>query len=115
MAEIIEKADWKEFFQDFNTLHRGERTRLGVFEAHDGVVSDLWIEDGLPFLDIDVESKDGRETIGLVFERFRHSIEKASTITQLSDEEVGGGLDILDDEGKITALRFEDYVVESED
>jgi hypothetical protein len=115
MSEIIEKPDWKEFFQDFNTLHRGEKTRLGVFEVRDGVVNDLWIEDGLPFLDIDIDSKDGRETIGLVFERFRHSIKDVCTITRVSDEVVGGGLDILDNEGKTTALRFEDYVVVSED
>jgi hypothetical protein len=116
MAEIIERTDWKDFFQDFSELHRGEKTRLGVFEIRDGVVSDLWIEDGLPLLDIDVDVKDGRQAIGLLFEHFRHSIENVSAIKHVGDEEeVGGGVDIQDDEGRTTALRFEDYSVESED
>ena len=113
MADIIEKSDWKEFLQNFSRRHRGERTRLGVFEIRDGVVNDLWIEDGIPLVGIDVDTKEGRQSVGIAFEKFRHSIENVSTIS--SSEEVDGGLDIQDDEGKTTALRFEDYVIESED
>jgi len=113
MTKIIEKSDWKEFLRHFSTRHGGKRTRLGVFEIRDGVVNDLWIEDGLPLLGIDVDTKEGRQSVGIAFEKFRHSIENVSTIS--SSDEVDGGLDIHDDDGKTTALRFEDYVIESED
>jgi hypothetical protein len=118
MSEIIRRPEWNEFLRNFSKLHRGKRTRLGVFEIRDGVVNDLWIEDGVPLLGIDVDTKEGRQTIGIAFENFRHSIENALTISRVNDgEEVGDGLDIEDDEGKTTALRFEDedYAVESED
>jgi len=115
MADAIEKAEWKEFLRNFSERHGGARTRLGVFEIRDGVVNDLWIEDGLPLVGIDVDSKEGRQTIGIIFQNFSHSIENVATITRVNDGEVGGGLDIRDDEGKTTALRFEDYMLESED
>jgi len=57
MADIIEKSDWKEFLQNFSRRHTGERTRLGVFKIRDGVVNDLWIEDGIPLVGIDVDTK----------------------------------------------------------
>jgi len=113
MADIIEKSDWKEFLQNFSRRHRGERTRLGVFEIRDGVVNDLWIEDGIPLVGIDVDTKEGRQSVDLVFEHYSHSIENVATILPIDDQE--GGLDIRDDEGKTTALRFEDYPVERED
>ena len=115
MAENIDKPEWKEFLRNFSTRHRGRRTRLGLFEIRDGVVNDLWIEDGIPLVGIDIDTKNGRQTIGIVFEHFRHSIKNVSTISEVSGENVAAGLDIQDSEGKTTALRFEDYVVESED
>jgi hypothetical protein len=115
MAENIDKPEWKEFLRNFSTRHRGHRTRLGLFEIRDGVVNDLWIEDGIPLVGIDIDTKEGRQTIGIVFEHFRHSIKNVSTISEVSGENVAAGLDIQDSEGKTTALRFEDYVVESED
>jgi hypothetical protein len=71
--------------------------------------------DGIPLVGIDIDTKEGRQTIGIVFEHFRHSIKNVSTIAEVSGENVAAGLDIQDSEGKTTALRFEDYVVESED
>ena len=116
MAEIIKKLEWHEFLLNFSKRHRGKRTRLGVFEIRDGVVNDLWIEDGIPLVGIDVDTKEKRQTIDIVLEHFSHSIENVSKITQVRDsEEVGVGLDIQDDDGKTTALRFEDYLVASED
>jgi len=114
MAENIDKPEWKEFLRNFSTRHIGERTRLGVFDIRDGVVNDLWIEDGVPLIGIDIDTKEGKRTIGIAFENFRHSIENVLKIIQVNDsEEVGEGLDIQDDEGKTTALRFENY--QSED
>lgn len=115
MTEIIEKPNWKEFLRKFSMRHRGERTRLGVFEINDGVVNDLWIEDGAPLVGIDIDTKEGRQTIGISFEHFRHSIENVWVINRVNGEQVDGGLDIQDSEGKITALRFEDYPIASED
>jgi len=116
MGQKIHRPEWKEFLKSFSTRHRGARTRLGVLEMRHGVVNDLWIEDGLPLVGIDVDSKQRRQTIDIVFEHFRHSIENVSKITQVNDsEEIGEGLDIQDDEGNTTALRFEDDLVESED
>jgi hypothetical protein len=115
MTGNIDKREWKEFLQNFSTRHRGSRTRLGVFEIRDGVVNDLWIEDGLPLAGIDIDTKDGRRTIGISFEHYSHSIENVSTITELGSEGLSAGLDIEDDEGNTTALRLEDYMVKSED
>ena len=57
MAEIIEKPNWKEFLRDFSSRHSGDRTRLGVFEIRDGVVNDLWIEDGAPLVEVVREAR----------------------------------------------------------
>src|SRR5690348_12568462 len=102
MTENIDKRDWKEFLQSFATRHRGARTRLGVFEIHDGVVNDLWIEDELPLTGIDIDTKDGRRTIGISFENYRHSIENVATITEVGSEDLSTGLDIKDDDGNTT-------------
>ena len=115
MAKMIGKPDWREFLKNFSSRHEGERTRLGVFEIHDGVVNDLWIEDGAPLVGIDIDTKDGKRTIGIALEHFRHSIENVTTITQINGETVEGGLDIRDDEGKTTILRFEESEVETEE
>ena len=115
MTENIDKSDWKEFLQNFSTRHRGTRTRLGVFEINDGVVNDLWIEDGMPLAGIDIDTKDGRETVGIAFEHYRHSIENVATIRDVGSGNLPVGLDIEDDEGNTTALRFEDCADQSED
>jgi hypothetical protein len=115
MVGNIDKPEWKEFLRNFSMLHKGTRTRLGVFEIRDGVVNDLWIEDGMPLVGIDVDTKDGRQTIGIVFEHFRHSVKNVSTIAEVSGEDGAGGLDIQDAEGETTALRFENYADKSED
>jgi hypothetical protein len=115
MAENIDRPEWKEFLRNFSTRYRGARTRLGVFEIRDGVVNDLWIEDGMPLIGIDVDTSGGRQTIDIVLEHFRHSIKNVTTIAAVGGKDVAGGLDIQDDVGETTALRFEDYAVESED
>lgn len=115
MAKPIEEGEWKEFLVNYGIRHGGKRTRLGVFEIRDGVVNDLWLDDGLPLLGIDVDTTNGRQTVGLIFDRLKYSIENVSDIAEVCDAAVGNGLDIRDREGKTTALRFEDDNVESEE
>ena len=115
MNAMIEKPEWNEFLRNFSTLHRGQRTRLGVLEIRDGVVNDLWIEDGLPLVGIDVDTKEGRQSVNIGLENFRHSVERVVAISHITDDEIDGGIDIHDDEGKTTTLRFEDYPADGED
>jgi hypothetical protein len=77
-------------------------------EIRDGVVNDLWIEDGLPLVGIDIDTKEGRKSINIGLENFRHSVDSVIAIAEVSGDGAGDGLDIRDDEGKTTTLRFEE-------
>ena len=78
------------------------------FEREGNVVTDYWIEDGLPLLGIDIEPADGLPAIEVLLEGYSHSIDAARSLhVHFSHDAEEDGLDITDDHGKTTILRFE--------
>lgn len=99
---------WETFLKFYSEQNKGRKTRLGVFEREGNVVTDYWIEDGLPLLGIDIEPADGLPAIEVLLEGYSHSIDAARSLhVHFSHDAEEDGLDITDDHGKTTILRFE--------
>src|SRR5689334_14907251 len=108
MSRTIEQSEWPKFLREYSDLNHGRPTRLGVFQADKDVISDYWIEDGLPLIAVDSYTNAGQIRIDLMFENFTHSVVGASTVVCVNGGDVSDGLDISDSEGTTTQLRFED-------
>ena len=52
--------NWNAFLKLFSQQNQGRKTRLAVFEGTPELMSDYWIEEGLPFVGIDMDP-DGKE------------------------------------------------------
>jgi hypothetical protein len=77
---------------------------------HQGVVNDYWIEDGLPLVAVDAYGDAATARVDMIFEDYTHSIDgvaRLDTIKEGADE----GLDIADECGTTTQLRFEGWLV----
>lgn len=88
--------------------HYGRPTRLGVFRHEYSGVTDYWLESGLPLNGLDVdEGPDGlRLTIKIGY--MRREIGKVSSIAlRLGPDSEDEGLDVVDEGGSTTILRFE--------
>ena len=109
MRKSIDKTEWTEFVRSYSARNSGRPTRLGVFEFRDGVADDYWIEDGLPLLALDsYPDQKGKTRIDILFDTYTHSIDGAESLACI-DDAADHGLDITDDNGKTTVLRFEDW------
>lgn len=108
---MIEKNGWTGFLHEYARRNEGEPTRVGVFESHDGVVHDYWLEDGLPLLGFDCYENRGKVHIDILFDNLTHSIDDAVMIVEWRGDEIGTdtGLDILDSDGRSTIIRFETW------
>jgi len=104
MARPKTQHDWSSFLNFFTETNRSRPTRLGVFEGG----NDFWLESGLPFTGIDIEMYQDAPQIQIVLGDYTHVINRVNElriILRRSGEE--DGLDIVDDLGKTTILRFE--------
>ena len=109
MNAIIDKTNWMPFLKEYSAKNKARPTRLGVFEQADGKVEDLWIEDGLPLIAVDPYRSDGRIRIDIVLENYVHPVDDVVTVLHYSaEDEDEGGLDLVDNSGRTTILRFED-------
>lgn len=115
MTRVIERADWKTFLHGYRDRHEGQPTRLGIFEVKDGVVNDLWIEDGLPLVDLDVTSAKGHVRVGITLEQYAHAVDDPAILIDVNNDGPEVGLDICDKNGKTTLIRFEDWPTPRED
>ena len=107
---MIAETDWPKFLKEYGDLNHGRPTRLGVFQLDGEVVSDYWVEDGLPLIALDTYSNHGQMRIDFLFENYTHSVDRAKTIVLLSEGETAQGLDVSDADGTTTQLRFEDWL-----
>jgi hypothetical protein len=107
-AAASERNYWKDFLNYFNRANEGRRTRLGVFENPAEVVTDYWIENGLPFDGIDIESKSDNTDLYIRVGSICHTVNDVKHISmhlsRFSDED---GIDISSSDGRVTLLRFE--------
>lgn len=110
--------EWSRFLDLFLARNRGRPTRLAVFVEEDRGTQDFWIEDGLPIKSVTVETKSGKTDVEIIFggksdpdERpFTHMISNAKSLRfelgVLSEDDF---LEIRDDKGHNTVLRFENF------
>lgn len=98
-------ANQLKFFSEQNT---GRATRLGVFEPSSGVAADYWIECGLPLIGVDLDMHGDVLAVQIMAGSLTHEIKNAVKLsyhlTASGDED---GLDVLDRDGQMTVLRFE--------
>jgi len=95
---------WTNFLKDFGEQNRGRVSRLGVFEGE----NDYWLENGLPFTGIDVDTRRQMPTVEVMLAGFTHTVKNVRNVkVHLSLEGDEDGVDIADTEGRVTILRFE--------
>lgn len=108
MTAVNRKHEWTDFLKFYNEQNKERRTRLGVFDTNSDVVTDYWLEDGLPFEGIDIDTRDEMPTIEIVLKDFVHEVRDARKLTaHFSFDKSEDGLDITDSKGNTTILRFE--------
>ncbi len=54
------EMNWSKYLRVFSEHNRNRPTRLGVHQGPPGSMSDLWLEDGLPLLGVDVAARPER-------------------------------------------------------
>lgn len=103
-------SEWAKYLEFFTEQNTGRPTRLGVFEQSGDSMIDYWLESGLPFTAVDIDStSDGVSTsILLLVGEMEHVIKQPHEIkfilSRAGDED---GIDITDSRGRTTVLRFE--------
>jgi hypothetical protein len=115
MSEIIDQTKWPLFLQEYGAQNKGRPTRLGVFEMPDGIANDYWIEDGMPLVALDTYTQNGKTRVDIVFENFTHSIDGVTALAEVGDRGADSGLDIAEEAGRTTVMRFEDWPLRSEE
>lgn len=106
----INVHEWKAFLSDYSLANQGRPTRLGIFEHQDGVVNDLWIEDGLPLVGIELSKKGELPGIEIMLENFTHIVETPRELFKVKDDaSEEEGLEIIGTDEKVTILRFESF------
>ena len=81
----------------------------------DGIANDYWIEDGLPLVALDTYTNNGKTRVDIVFESFTHTIEGVTRLSEIGDKGEDPGLDIAEEAGRTTVMRFEDWPLRSEE
>ena len=99
---------WATFLKFYSDQNEGRKTRLGVFENADDVVTDYWLESGLPLIGIDIDTHDEPPSISITVGNFTHEVKNAVKLAfkfgEAGDED---GVDVSDASGRMTILRFE--------
>lgn len=111
--------NWTDFLKLFSRQNHKRPTRIAVFEGEPGSMSDYWIEDGLPLngIDIDAHGKNAPSVEIMLgteeksnLRHLTHNIVKVRFIKIiLSASGETDGLDIEDELGVTTILRFENH------
>jgi len=108
MNATTKKNIWTDFLKFYSEQNKDRLTRLGVFEYQSDVLIDYWLEAGLPFTGIDLDTHGEMPTIEIMLNEFVHPVKDVKKLKihfDLNGNEEG--LDILDASGRTTILRFE--------
>jgi len=106
MNTIVEESKWEPFFRSYTQHYAGRRTRLAVFEVNDGTMNDLWLENGLPLVEVALFSNKKEASIGIILENCTHMVAEPEVVSIVQNGP-DTGLDILDTNGTTTVLRFD--------
>jgi len=108
MSTTKQEHEWSRVLQFFSEQNLTRPTRLGIFEPNRAAADDYWVECGLPFNGIVVESHSNglnlQIIVGTLDHTVKHVVKIALQMTANGDED---GIDILDADGRTTVLRFE--------
>ena len=117
MNKAQTQPNWTEFIKLFSRQNHRRPTRIGVFEGEPATMTDYWLEDGLPLEGIDVDLRGAQApTVEIMLgsraeagaRSFTHKIARARFAKiVLSVSGSADGLEIEDEAGAVTILRFE--------
>jgi hypothetical protein len=108
MPSNKDHSHWQKLIDILNEHFKGCPTRLGVFEREDAVVTDYWIESGLPFFSLSLDVRGELPSLQIDMGNYSHNVGNILRIAiKLSASGEEDGLDILDGSGRNTVLRFE--------
>ncbi len=108
MNAATTQHEWAKYIRFFGEQNAGRPTRLGVFERNGDVVTDYWLENGLPLTSIDIDTKKELPWVQITVGTFTHEARNAVKLEfqfSLSGDE--DGINITDADGRSTVLRFE--------
>lgn len=118
MNAAATQHNWATFLKVFSEQNRMRPTRIGVFEGEPDLMTDYWIENGLPLSGVSIEKRNaGAPTVEIMLgdgtkadlRHMTHSVAGARFVKIiLSDDGEADGLVIEDAEGRMTVMRFED-------
>lgn len=108
MNAATKQYNWASFLKFYSDQNEGRLTRLGVFEHQSDIFNDYWLEAGLPFIGIDIDSHVETPTIEIMLGGFSHTVKDVRELkAHFSFEGDEDGLDINGSDGNTTILRFE--------
>lgn len=108
MKAAKKQHDWARFLEFFSEQNAGRTTRLGLFELSDNIVTDYWLEDGLPLAGIDIDTKKELPSVQITVGSFTHEIKDAvNLLFRFSLKGDEDGIDVTTADGQTTVLRFE--------
>ncbi len=117
MSKTAAQHNWSVFLENFSRQNKARPTRIGVFEGEPGSMTDFWLEDGLPLEGIDLDTRgETAPTIQIMLgesakpdsRAFTHTIVNTRFVKIiLSASGESDGLEIENEKGAITILRFE--------
>lgn len=108
MKAVTKQHGWSSFLKFYTGQNKDRPTRLGVFEKQADIYNDYWLEAGLRFTGIDVDTHGETPAVQILLGDFTHTVNGARTLKiHLSLDGDEDGIDITDAEGKTSILRFE--------
>lgn len=108
MKTAAKQHEWTKYLRFFSEQNAGRLTRLGVFERNGDVVTDYWLESGLPLKGIDMDTRGDRQSVQITVGNYTHEVKEAvKLVFQFSYAGDEDGIDVSDDNGRTTVLRFE--------
>lgn len=108
MNAATKERDWTKFIKFYLEQNAGKPTRLGVFERDGAIVTDYWIESGLPLTEIDIEMCQARPSVQITVGSYTQEVKNVSSLAfrfSLAGDE--DGIDLCSADGRTTLLRFE--------
>lgn len=108
MKATTKQHEWAKYLRFFSEQNTGRLTRLGVFERNGDVVTDYWLESGLPLEGIDIDTRGERRSVQITVGNYTHEVKEAvKLVFHFSYNGDEDGIDVSDDNGRTTVLRFE--------
>ena len=117
MRVDVERQAWRMFLTQFGERNRMRPTRLEVIGKSGETETDFWLEDGLPLrgTSLDTEGCDAPHVEimldGATSHAASHLTHAVARVRRLGyealDAEHDNALEVEDEDGKVTILRFE--------